>query len=244
MRSSTPRAYRDGDAASVPCRPCRRRSDRRPGACVLCMPDIWGLRPLFEDMATSLSERTGWSVARRAVPRPGARRALDPDGIVRPIAGAAIAVRRRPARRRRAPPTDARLGATRPVGLIGFCMGGMYALKAAATDRFDRTVAFYGMIRVPDGWAAVGPGSAARRHRRSGRHRGHGHHRHGRPYTPPDRSTSSRRPAWTSCATRAPTTASCTTRPVRPTGADDAADAWRRVLAFLGRRDARCATAV
>ena len=36
--------------------------------------------------------------------------------------------------------------------MLGFCMGGMYALKAAATGRFDRAVAFYGMIRVPEGW--------------------------------------------------------------------------------------------
>ena len=36
-----------------------------------------------------------------------------------------------------------------------------------------------------------------------------------------------------SCATRAPTTASCTTRRARPTGADDAADAWRRAIEFL-----------
>jgi carboxymethylenebutenolidase len=38
------------------------------------------------------------------------------------------------------------------VAVLGFCMGGMYALKAAATGRFDRAVAFYGMIRVPDDW--------------------------------------------------------------------------------------------
>lgn len=38
------------------------------------------------------------------------------------------------------------------VAIVGFCMGGMYALKAAATGRFDRAVAFYGMIRVPEAW--------------------------------------------------------------------------------------------
>ncbi len=36
------------------------------------------------------------------------------------------------------------------IGILGFCMGGMYALKAAALERFDAAVAFYGMIRVPD----------------------------------------------------------------------------------------------
>ncbi len=38
------------------------------------------------------------------------------------------------------------------VSILGFCMGGMYALKAAATGRFERAIAFYGMIRVPEDW--------------------------------------------------------------------------------------------
>jgi carboxymethylenebutenolidase len=42
--------------------------------------------------------------------------------------------------------------AVEPVGVLGFCMGGMYTMKAASTGRFDRAVPFYGMIRVPDGW--------------------------------------------------------------------------------------------
>jgi dienelactone hydrolase len=42
------------------------------------------------------------------------------------------------------------------VSIIGFCMGGMYTLKAAATGVFARAVPFYGMIRVPDDWR--GPG--------------------------------------------------------------------------------------
>ena len=47
------------------------------------------------------------------------------------------------------------------VAILGFCMGGMYALKAAATGRFDRAVAFYGMIRVPEAWR--GPENRASR---------------------------------------------------------------------------------
>jgi carboxymethylenebutenolidase len=42
----------------------------------------------------------------------------------------------------------ARTGVDR-VAVLGFCMGGMYALKAATTGAFDRAVSFYGMIRVP-----------------------------------------------------------------------------------------------
>src|SRR6185369_14723650 len=59
------------------------------------------------------------------------------------------------------------------VGVLGFCMGGMYTMKAAATGRFDRAAPFYGMIRVPDAWRgpaqrdaldllAAAPGSASK----------------------------------------------------------------------------------
>jgi carboxymethylenebutenolidase len=38
------------------------------------------------------------------------------------------------------------------VSILGFCMGGMYALKAAATGRFDAAIACYGMLRLPEDW--------------------------------------------------------------------------------------------
>lgn len=38
------------------------------------------------------------------------------------------------------------------VAILGFCMGGMYALKAAGSGRFDRAISCYGMVRVPEGW--------------------------------------------------------------------------------------------
>ena len=41
------------------------------------------------------------------------------------------------------------------VSIIGFCMGGMYTLKAAGTGRFWRAAAFYGMIRVPEQWQSA-----------------------------------------------------------------------------------------
>jgi carboxymethylenebutenolidase len=34
----------------------------------------------------------------------------------------------------------------------------MYTLKAARSERFARLVAFYGMIRVPEGWRSPGQG--------------------------------------------------------------------------------------
>jgi carboxymethylenebutenolidase len=41
---------------------------------------------------------------------------------------------------------------------MGFCMGGMYTLKAAADPVFDKAVSFYGMIRVPEQWRGPGQG--------------------------------------------------------------------------------------
>ncbi|HYV60938.1 MAG TPA: dienelactone hydrolase family protein, partial [Acidimicrobiia bacterium] len=38
------------------------------------------------------------------------------------------------------------------VSIVGFCMGGMYTLKAAASGVFANAAPFYGMIRVPDDW--------------------------------------------------------------------------------------------
>ena len=46
------------------------------------------------------------------------------------------------------------------VGVLGFCMGGMYAMKSLASDRFSRGVAFYGMVRVPESWQGPGQGDA------------------------------------------------------------------------------------
>jgi carboxymethylenebutenolidase len=42
------------------------------------------------------------------------------------------------------------------VSMLGFCMGGHYVFKAAASSRFDAAVPFYGMLRTPEGWG--GPG--------------------------------------------------------------------------------------
>jgi carboxymethylenebutenolidase len=39
------------------------------------------------------------------------------------------------------------------VGLIGYCMGGMYCHKAAQHERFVRIASFYGMIHIPFDWA-------------------------------------------------------------------------------------------
>jgi dienelactone hydrolase len=38
------------------------------------------------------------------------------------------------------------------IGLLGFCLGGMYCHKAARSPRFAKIVSFYGMIRLPEAW--------------------------------------------------------------------------------------------
>ena len=123
---------------------------------LVIIPDIWGLRPLFAQMCEDLASRTGWSVA-TFEPFPGQDLpgAADPDGPPKRfealaansddrLLGDAVAA------------ADA-LGCE-AVGLIGFCMGGMYAMKASAIGRFDRIAAFYGMIRVPEAWQGPGHG--------------------------------------------------------------------------------------
>ena len=114
-------------------------------------PDLWGLRPLFDDLVERLVAE--WSMAVCAVepfpgldlpqelePRMAAVAELDDDDHLADLEAAADAT-----------------GADR-VGLIGFCMGGMYTLKAARSDRFARLVAFYGMIRVPENWRSPSQG--------------------------------------------------------------------------------------
>jgi carboxymethylenebutenolidase len=114
-------------------------------------PDIFGLRPLFDDMVARLS--SVWSMTVCAVepfpgldlgsdvePRMAAMSGLDDDVHLRDLQEAADAT-----------------GCER-VGLLGFCMGGMYCLKAARSDRFAKIVSFYGMIRLPEAWRGPGQG--------------------------------------------------------------------------------------
>jgi carboxymethylenebutenolidase len=130
------------------------RPDGMPVAGVVLHPDVGGLRPLFEDMARRLATH-GLAVC-----------------TFEPFAAASSDVRAS---------VEARLGGVgdlddttqldilsaaanllivaddvTQVSVLGFCMGGHYVFKAAGDDRFDRAVAFYGMLRTPDAWQ--GPG--------------------------------------------------------------------------------------
>jgi carboxymethylenebutenolidase len=130
------------------------RPDGLPSAGLVLHPDIGGLRPLYEDMARRLATH-GLAVC-----------------VVEPFAGQPESVRASVEHRLAhvkdlddSQQMDMLTAAAdllvvhddvARVSVLGFCMGGHYALKAASIDRFDAAVAFYGMVRTPDAWR--GPG--------------------------------------------------------------------------------------
>ncbi len=116
-----------------------------PASGLVIAPDIFGLRPLYDDMVQRLADE--WNMVVCAVePFPG--RTLSPDIEPRFAAVASIDDERHLADLIEA--ADAlELGT---VNLLGYCLGGMYCHKAARSDRFQRIVSFYGMIRIPEAW--------------------------------------------------------------------------------------------
>jgi len=114
-------------------------------------PDIFGLRPLFDDMVARLASI--WSMTVIAVePFPG----LELGDDVEPRFAAVPTLADDVHLRDLIEAADA-TGCDR-VGLLGFCMGGMYCFKAARSDRFAKIASFYGMIRLPDTWQGPGQG--------------------------------------------------------------------------------------
>lgn len=114
-------------------------------------PDIFGLRPLFDDMVARLASVwsmtvvavdpfTGLVLGEAVEPRFAAVPTLDDDTMLRDLIEAADAT-----------------GCDR-VGLLGFCMGGMYCFKAARSDRFAKIASFYGMITLPEAWKGPAQG--------------------------------------------------------------------------------------
>jgi len=126
---------------------------RAPARGLVVHPDIGGLRPLFDDLCTRLAAENDWAVC-APEPFPG-RESMTLDERMAAVAtlddgehvGDLIAAADLLAER-----------GVEPIGVMGFCMGGMYALKAAGTGRFDKSVSFYGMITVPENWRGSGQG--------------------------------------------------------------------------------------
>ena len=117
---------------------------------LVLIPDLMGLRPLFDDHVARIAADQGWTVCAPQVfpgrehlatdERMAAVRELVDDEVLADVLAAADATE------------------CETVVLTGFCMGGMYTIKAAATGRFRRAAAFYGMIRLPEHWRGPGQG--------------------------------------------------------------------------------------
>jgi carboxymethylenebutenolidase len=223
------------EVAGTPVPAYNARPDGEALAGVVLVPDILGLRPLFEDICRRLATH-GLAVcapetfARLLPPggslHPEERRALagqlHDDVVLEDLAKAADHL--------------AAVDGVGSVSLMGFCLGGSFALKGAATGRFERAVAFYGLLRTPPQWAGENlgdaldtVGSACPTLAIFGEVD---------PYTPPA-DIDAVRNAWTGRPDHKVVVypgadhafAHDPDRPVhRP---DDAADAWRRCLAFL-----------
>ena len=204
----------------------RPSGGRVPSRGLVIIPDIGGLRRLFTEMAQRVADEQGWAVCvfeQWADNEPPATIQERLDGVSmltdERLLGDAVAA------------ADA--CGVEPTGIIGFCMGGMFTLKAAGTGRFHRAAAFYGMVRVPDMWKADGNGEPL--------------DALASPQACPTMAVIGTADRWTPPEDVAALEAAGVTvaryegadhgfvhdadRPVHR--ADDAADAWRRVLAFL-----------
>jgi carboxymethylenebutenolidase len=191
------------------------------------VPDIMGLRPLFDEHVQRLADENGWAVA-AVEPWPGREGlpleerlesvgSIDDRALLADLVAAADQLE------------------VEPVGVTGFCMGGMFTFKAAGTGRFHRAVGFYGMLRVPDHWRgehSIEPLDAIQA-----------------PNACPTMAIVGTADQWTPPADVAAAEAAGVTvvryegadhgfvhDPTRPAHrADDAADAWKRAIAFLGQ---------
>jgi carboxymethylenebutenolidase len=134
-----------------------------PLAGLVLVPDLLGLRPLFEDICLRLASH-GFAVCAvepfsRNITEAGgpldmdARRARMTDiydeVVLEDLADAADHL--------------AAADGVAGCAILGFCMGGAFTLKAAATGRFERAVPFYGLLRMPPGWAGPGRHDAIER---------------------------------------------------------------------------------
>lgn len=226
--------FKGHDGASV--EGIHARPETEPTRGLVLIPDIMGVRPLFDDMCRRVATH---GIAVLAV-EPWARLTPAQRSSMDPAARMAIAKDRRDEDQlgdleEAAEWLGGRDGVGR-IAVLGFCMGGMYALKASALGRFDRAVGFYGMVRVPADWRGPGQTDALEFLADAcptlaifG----------GQDAMIPEADIDALRTAWQGSDEHEIVVYTDADHgfahdPDRPTHrADDTADAWRRVLAFL-----------
>jgi carboxymethylenebutenolidase len=194
---------------------------------LVVVPDILGLRGLFDDMVARLSHENGWAVGAfepfpdQQPPAVEERMAAMPSMHDDRWVADAVAT--------------ADLLGVEPVGILGFCMGGMVTMKAAASGRFHRAVPFYGMVRNPGAWHGTtnsdaidallaAPGTGERVLAVMGT---------ADPYTPPEH-LAELEAAGATVVRYEGAEHGFVHDPARPTHrVEDAADAWTRAIAWL-----------
>ena len=191
---------------------------------VVLWPDIMGLRPLFDDLVARLAAEHHWVVCAPEI-FPGQESftieerfaevaKVDQDARIADAIAAADAC------------------GVEPVAVLGFCMGGMYAFKCAAAGRFDKVAGFYGMIRMPADWTGPKQTDALEFVQR-GDADVLGIFGSVDPYCPPEQ-IAELAAAGADVVTYEGAEHGFVHDASRPTHrADDAADAWSRVAAFL-----------
>lgn len=121
-----------------------------PSRGLVILPAMGGTTPAFEQMARNLAAERGWTVCVPEIVSEDRTAKLQERRLVVPsLVDEQVFATLRDA---------AGTTGAADVALIGFCVGGMYAMKAASLGLFDRIVAFYGMVRVPPYWQSPDQG--------------------------------------------------------------------------------------
>jgi carboxymethylenebutenolidase len=121
----------------------------RPG--VVIIPDVWGVSDLYRRIAQRLTQ-AGFATLVVDQYRYTGRDGLSPTTVLSFIAGLNDGLVLRAVQEAIAALARSPAVAGQKVGLIGFCMGGQYALLAACSCKGLSAVApFYGMVRYEAG---------------------------------------------------------------------------------------------
>lgn len=131
---------------------------------VVMIPDVWGLADHTRDLARRLAAEGFAVLALDVYRRLDAPKITDPGGWIRALDDRTVLGDVQAAADFLA--AHAAVGRRR-VGVTGFCMGGMYAILAAALcERLAAAAPFYGMLSDAHGLLAPQPGEAFDRARK------------------------------------------------------------------------------